>query len=121
MNSSNPARPGAPSRTLRCPPPHGFTGSTTTASTSTAAKYRPSNWRRPTTLNNEDQPPAESSNRKVSGHAGAVQNVVCIETRDPNVSVEVGDVSWINDGECGIGACKPGPHAKPTKVGFGLR
>ena len=51
------------------------TGSTTAASTSTAATSRPSNWRRPTTLNNPDQPPAESSNRKVSGLPGAVHGV----------------------------------------------
>jgi putative transposase len=63
---------GAPSRTSRWPPPNGFTGSTIAASTSTAATSRPSNWRRPTTLNTGDQPPAESSNREVSGLTGAI-------------------------------------------------
>lgn len=36
---------------------------------------RPSNWRWPTTLNNGDQPPAESSNRKVSGRVSGVIRV----------------------------------------------
>jgi hypothetical protein len=55
---------------VEMPPPNGCTGSTTAAFTNTAATSRPSNWRRPTTLNNRDQPPAESSNRKVSELTG---------------------------------------------------
>jgi hypothetical protein len=42
---------------------------TTAASTRTAATSRMSNWRRPTTLNTGNQPPAEFSDQKVSGHA----------------------------------------------------
>ena len=45
---------------------------TTAASTSTAVTSRLSIWRPPTTLNTGDQPPAEFSDQKVSGHAGAV-------------------------------------------------
>jgi hypothetical protein len=50
------------------------TGSTITGSTSTAATSHPSTWKPPTTLKVRDQPPAEFSNREVSGHAGAVQD-----------------------------------------------
>ena len=54
---------GAPSTRSRSPPPNGSTGSTTAASTSTAATSHRSNWRRPTTLNTRAQPPAELSNQ----------------------------------------------------------
>ncbi len=52
--------------------------STTAASTSTAGISHPSNWRRPTTLKSGDQPPAEFSHQKVSGHAGAIQDRVSL-------------------------------------------
>ena len=54
----------AASRKSSWPPPNGWTGSTTAASTSTAETSRLSIWRRPITLNTGDQPPAEFSNQK---------------------------------------------------------
>jgi hypothetical protein len=40
----------------------------------------PSIWRRPITLNTGDQPPAEFSDQKVSGLAGAVQRLDCLRS-----------------------------------------
>jgi hypothetical protein len=62
--------------TLQCgqitPPPNGSTGSTTAASTRTAAMPHLSNWILPITLNAGDQPPAEFSDQTVSGLTGMV-------------------------------------------------
>ena len=71
-------KPGKPWRSIEdveLAPHDGSTGTTTAASTSTAAMSRQPSWRRPTTLNTGGQPPAESSNRRVSGHAGAVHDI----------------------------------------------
>ena len=73
--------------------PNGSTGSTTTVSTSTAEIFRRSKWRRPTTLATRDQPPAEFSHQKVSGHAVAVQFVSDGWRMDsPNISAGCRDL-----------------------------
>jgi transposase InsO family protein len=73
------ASTGRCSRFERCCPPYGSRSPVYWFNHRRLYEYcgdiRPSNWRWPTTLNNGDQPPAESSNRKVSGLAGAVQGV----------------------------------------------
>ena len=50
-------RPWRTSRKSNLPPPNGSTGSTTADSTSTAATFRPSNWRPLTMLNNQHSQP----------------------------------------------------------------
>ena len=65
---------------------------TIAGSTSTAVTFHPLSWRRPTTLNVGDQPPAEFSNQKVSELTGAIQ------VRRTLV--------W--DGEGAIGRCRSG-------------
>ena len=63
-------KPGKPWRTIEeveLATAGGSTGSTTAASTNTAATSHRSSWRRPTTLNAGDQPPAEFSNQNSPG------------------------------------------------------
>lgn len=56
--------PWRPSTRSRSPPPSGSTGSTTDASTSTAATCRPPRWKPPTTLNNRPRHSSRSPTRK---------------------------------------------------------
>jgi hypothetical protein len=72
----------------------GSTGSTTAASTNTAATSHPSIWRQPITLNTRDQPPAELSNQKVSGLTGA-RPMQAISKMDNSTSLCRGYVNYL--------------------------